>query len=255
MTLSEHPLGRPARAAAFDAHQRAAAPAEAARQAWQRWEMASLSKPRAAPRATAAPTANPPAEAPQPVRAPRDDLELERLRREAREAGALEGRQEGWAQGHAEGHAAGLAAGQAQVQAQAERLLALAAALPEALARADAEIADSLLALALDVARQVVHRSLRADPHSILPLVQDLLHAEPALQGEPRLLLHPDDLALVESALGPELQTAGWQLRTDETITRGGCRVQAATGAKDATLETRWARVAAAFGRSGALSG
>lgn len=251
MTLSEYPPGRPVRAAAFDTHQRAAAPSEAARHAWQRWEMASLAKPKTAPRAAA----SAPADAPQPARPPRDDLELERLRREAREAGALEGHQEGLAQGHAEGLAAGLAAGQAQVQAQAERLLALAAALPEALARTDAEITESLLALALDVARQVVHRSLRTDPRCILPLVQDLLHAEPALQGEPRLLLHPDDLALVTGTLGTELQAAGWQVRGDEAITRGGCQVQAATGAKDATLETRWARVAAAFGRSGALSG
>ena len=250
MTLSEHPPGRPARAAAFDAHQRATAPSEAAHHAWQRWEMASLAKPKAAARGAAAP----PADAPQPVRTPRDDLELERLRREARDAGALEGHRDGWAQGHAEGLAAGLAAGQAQAQAQTEQLRALAAALPEALGRVDAEIAESLLALALDVARQVVHRSVRTEPDCILPLVQDLLHAEPTLQGEPRLLLHPDDLALVENALGTELQAAGWQVRGDETITRGGCRVQAATGAKDATLETRWGRVAAAFGRSDALS-
>jgi flagellar assembly protein FliH len=106
-----------------------------------------------------------------------------------------------------------------------------------------------VLTLALDVARQVVHRTLRAEPQWVLPLVQDLLHAEPALQGEPRLLLHPDDVALVRNSLGNELQTAGWQVRPDETITRGGCRVQSATGEMDASLETRWKSVTAALHR------
>jgi len=79
--------------------------------------------------------------------------------------------------------------------------------------------------------------------------VQDLLHAEPALQGEPRLLLHPDDVALVKNSLGSELEAAGWQLRPDETMSRGSCRVQSATGERDASLETRWKSVTAALHR------
>ena len=106
-----------------------------------------------------------------------------------------------------------------------------------------------MLTLALDVARQVVHRTLRAEPEWVLPLVQDLLHAEPALQGEPRLLLHPDDVALVKNSLGSELEAAGWQLRPDETMSRGSCRVQSATGERDASLETRWKSVTAALHR------
>ena len=50
--------------------------------------------------------------------------------------------------------------------------------------------------------------------------------------------------------VGDDLQIAGWRIRTDPSITRGGCQVHAASGALDATLETRWARVTAALGRS-----
>ena len=140
-----------------------------------------------------------------------------------------------------------LAAGLAAATAHAEQLRALAATLPDALHRAQTELADTLLSLALDVARQVVHRTLRTEPEWVLALVQDLLHAEPALQGKPRLLLHSDDVALVQNSLGNELQRAGWQVRADDALERGGCRVQSASGEIDATLDTRWKNVTAAI--------
>jgi flagellar assembly protein FliH len=221
----------PARSAA------SAKPARPVLSAWQRWEMDTLDGP--APRPAPGPAgrgAVPPAAEAPPSVALLHAAELVSLRREARSAGDGEGRREGHAKGHAEGYAQGRTEG-------------LAAGLPAALRRADSELAGAVLALALEVARQVVHRTLRAEPEWVLPLVQDLLHAEPALQGEPRLLLHPDDVALVRNSLGNELQAAGWQVRPDETMSRGGCRVQSATGEMDASLETRWKSVTAALHR------
>ncbi|MBT2337243.1 flagellar assembly protein FliH [Variovorax paradoxus] len=214
--------------------------------AWQRWEMGSLDTDAHALAVPAAGIEAPAAPRPDPAALARE-AELERLRLEARATGQAEGRREGWAQGHAEGHAEGLAAGLAAASAHAEQLRALAASLPAALQSAESELADAVLALALDAARRVIHRSLRVEPEWVLALVQDLLHAEPALQGEPRLLLHPDDMALVKNSLGGELQAAGWQVRADDTLARGGCRVRCASGETDATLETRWKRVASAF--------
>lgn len=239
--MSDDTLFAPPRAAAPRPQ-----PAQAGRPAWQPWEMNSLPRiTRPAPASAAAPAA------PVPARPRPDRAELERLRREAREAGLAEGRQQGLAQGRSEGHAAGLAegraAGQAQAAAQAAQLRALAEGFAQALRGAEREVAAALTALALDVARQVVQRTVAADPECIVPLVQGLLRQEPALQGEPRLLLHPADLAAVEGALGAELQAGGWQLRPDEAIARGGCLVQAASGSLDATVPTRWERVAAAL--------
>lgn len=213
--------------------------------AWQRWEMAPVSAERG--RAIAPE----PAPAPAPALAPLapvlliDEAELARLRLEARQAGQAQGYQEGHARGLAEGQAAGLA----EMQAQAAQLRALAQAWPAALRRADQDVAQTLLALALDIARQVLGQALEADPQAILPLVRDLLQAEPALTGEPHLWLHPDDAALVRKHLAEDLQSAGWRMRVDEHLQRGGCRVLAAGGEKDATVQTRWERVAAALAR------
>lgn len=213
-------------------------PAPAA-SAWQRWEMHSIAKPMPARAAAAAP--------PRPREPAVDPAELERLRQQARDAGMVEGRKAGLAQGHDQGYAAGLAAGKAAMEQQAAQLLATAASLPAALRRAEEDLAEAVVALALDLARQVIHRSLDARPELLVPVVQDLLRREPALQGEPRLLLHPLDAELVAGVLGAELRAAGWQVLPDDTITRGGCLVRAGSGAHDATLETRWARVSAAL--------
>ncbi len=207
--------------------------------AWQRWEMNSI---KALPLGGGAPTKAAPAGAPGPVQAI-DEAELVRLRLQAQQAGRAEGQREGYALGQAEGYAAGLK----QAQEQAQALGSLLQSLPTALRAAEQEVADDLLALARDIARQMVRQELTTEPRHILTLVRELLRTEPALGGTPRLLMHVDDAALVQQHLADELHAAGWRIRTDLSIQRGGCRVHAAAGALDATLETRWERVTAAF--------
>ena len=218
--------------------------------AWQRWEMAAVEQEQQIAAAVPAVAAAPVLEPLVPALL-LDAAELDRLRQEARQQGEREGHQQGWARGHDEGYAAGMA--RAREQAQALQTLTLA--LPAALRAAEREVADDLLTLALDIARQMVRQALVVEPQLMLPLVRELLSAEPALSGTPRLLLHADDAALVQQHLADDLQTAGWRIRTDLSITRGGCKVHAASGALDATLETRWERVAAALGRSASAPG
>lgn len=210
--------------------------------------MGTLRQPAAAAVATGPAPAQPVLQPrPAPPKPKPDPAELDRLREAARTAGLAQGREQGFAEGHAQGHAAGLAAGEAELREQAAQLQALAGALPGALQAAHDEVAQAVVALALDIARQVVHRSLETKPELLLPLVRELLHREPALQGDPRLLLHPLDAELVNRQLGSELDAAGWQVRPDDTVSRGGCLVQASSGTCDASLETRWARVQAAL--------
>lgn len=215
--------------------------------AWQRWEMNSItSLPEAVDTPAVVLASAEPVDlsaGPSTASMVIDEDELIRLRLQAKQAGQVEGHKEGFAQGHAEGYAAGLA----QTQEQAQALQVLLVALPQAMRTADTEVAEDLLALAIDIAQQVVSQTLAFDPQHMLALVRNLLRMEPVLSGTPRLLLHADDVALVQQHLADELTLAGWRIRTDPTIQRGGCRVHAASGALDATLETRWERVTAAF--------
>lgn len=209
--------------------------------AWQRWEMGSFEAPY-----EEFPTI-PDAEVLLAKLTPPlliDEAELSRLRQEAQQAGASAGHAEGYSAGQEQGYADG----QAVAAQEAAALRKLSLALPSALRQADREVADALLALALDIARQIVGQALAAEPELILVTVRELLQTEPALSGTPRLLLHPDDMVLVQQYLNDDLQTAGWLLRADPSLTRGDCRVHANSGELDATLATRWQRVTAALG-------
>lgn len=216
---------------------------KASQTAWQRWEMTSFPPESKADVSQAAAAPEPEAIAPVLVI---DEAELARLRLQAQQAGETEGRATGYAQGLTDGHAAGLTA----AQAQAAQLHALALALPAALLSAESSVADDLLALALAIAQQVLGQALTVEPQAILNVVRELLKAEPALTGTPQLLLHPDDAALVKEYLPDDLKSAGWRLKADAQMTRGGCRVLATSGERDATLETRWERVAATLARN-----
>jgi flagellar assembly protein FliH len=176
------------------------------------------------------------------------NAELQTLREQAQQQAREQGYREGFAEGREAGYAAGLEegrrAGEAELQQQLQQalqpLLDLAAQFSAALAQLDEHIAAQLVDLALVTGRQLAGEALEAHPEQILEIVRELLHSEPALSGQPRLWLHPADLLLVKAHLGAELEAAGWRLQPDGEISRGGCKVSAASGELDASRERRW---------------
>lgn len=211
--------------------------------AYERWEMASFDPP-----------PPPPPPAPVPVEPVPDPwiAERERLIIETREAAYAEGIQAGHAEGYqagfSAGHLEGLNKGLTEAQAVAVQFKTVAEAFTTALAAADAEVADGIVALAFDVAREVVRQSITLDPTVLLGAVREVLASEPALVGAPQILVNPADMPVLEAYLKDELESNGWTLHVDAAIERGGCRARAATGDVDATLTTRWKRVLLALG-------
>jgi len=214
-------------------------------ESWQRWQMDSLD-PRDALRKVL--EAQLPVEPPPP---PTIDFEaLEAMRDGARKEGYAQGYNQGQTQGYGDGHREGYARGLESARNEAARLQQLAANFRDALGRVDNDISDALIGLALDVARQLVRKTMELDPAALLPAARELLAAEPPLSGAPCLLLNPEDVTLVETYLRGELEAAGWTLRADATVARGGCIASAASGELDASLSTRWERVVKAIGRN-----
>lgn len=179
---------------------------------------------------------------------------LRRVRDEAHAQGLASGHVAGQAMGYKagydQGYEQGVEEGRRAARAEATRLAQMADTFKTALQAADAVVAEALTALALDIAQQVVSQHLTLDPTAVLAVARSVIAAEPALAGAPYLTVNPADLPIVEAYLLEELQAAGWSVRTDPDIERGGCRAHAASGEVDATNVTRWERVAAALGRS-----
>lgn len=205
--------------------------------AYQRWEMASFDPP-------------PPQE---PVDDGAFEAELQRLRDAAHAEGVASGHVAGQAlgyqAGYEQGHAQGFEQGLSEARAQAAQIGALAETFRQALDGAQADVAETLVTLALDIAQQVVRQHVQHDPTALIAAAREVLATEPALTGTPQLVVSPADLPVVEAYLLDELQTRGWTVRTDPAVERGGCRAQAASGEVDAAVSTRWERVAAALGK------
>ncbi|RAQ89572.1 flagellar assembly protein FliH [Burkholderia pseudomallei] len=179
--------------------------------------------------------------------------ELQRVRdaahAEGLAAGHVEGQALGYQAGYEQGRAKGFDEGQAEAHTHAAQLAALAASFRDALAGVERDLADDIATLALEIAQQVVRQHVQHDPAALIAAAREVLAAEPALAGAPHLIVNPADLPVVEAYLKDELDTLGWSVRTDTSIERGGCRAHASTGEIDATLATRWERVAAALGK------
>lgn len=177
--------------------------------------------------------------------------ELEQMHEEARAAGHAEGyaggHHEGLEKGHEDGFRQGYEEGQTLARQQADLLAELVGNVDQALTGIDTEVAEELMALAIEIARQMVHQTLLAHPESVVETVRAALGQLP--QNHAQIRIHPDDAALVREHLGEQLAHAGQRIVEDSSVSRGGCRVESAGAQIDASMETRWRRILENLGR------
>ena len=250
---------------------------------WQRWEMTDLGngKPtapapgaRLARRLAEEKTAQKATSARQPVKASNDIPEdvvaqVARIGQEARERAVQEGREAGLKQGHAEGFAAGkaeglksghdegfqaghregyekgLAEGRAISATEVGQIQSVAQSCAASVNALNNQVAESLVDLALNIARQVIRSTIAASPEAILDTVRDILATDSGEgKGLMRLRMHPEDLTLVKRHLSDDPRMHHWHLEADPRIERGGCYAETSLGDIDATLKTRWERIA-----------
>lgn len=145
-------------------------------------------------------------------------------------------------QAHDEGYQAGYAEG-------AQRIAALMNTMEQALQQADQAIAQDLLNVSLEVARQMVQQALKTNPEILLNTIREAISSLPHFNQGAHLVLHPDDAAMVRASMGEQLSHTGWKIFEDALIARGGARVETAHSQIDATLANRWQRIVASIGQ------
>lgn len=207
--------------------------------AWERWEMASFDPPKPKPAAEQPPPPPQPAAAeppPEPAVKLPTASEVEAIYSQARE----------------EGYRVGFNEGQQAALAEAQKFSALVEKLDDAITGMEGEVAEELLALSLEIARQVVRETVRLQPQAILAVVKEALLQLPHQHA--MVYLHPDDAALVRLHIGDQLAHAGHRIQDDPALTRGDCQIEAGNTRVDATLEHRWQRVVAGLGGTLQLS-
>lgn len=189
--------------------------------AWERWELAEFDGPARKP-ATKTPA---PEAVPTPAVVLPTAAEVEQIFQQAQK----------------DGFEAGYKEGQAKAVGEATRFTRAATKLESALKELDSGVADELLSLALELARQVVRSEISARPESLIEVVREALGQLPHQHAS--IFLNPEDASLLRSYMGDQLAHAGHRIHEDVKLARGDCILEAGGSHLDASVATRWRRV------------
>jgi flagellar assembly protein FliH len=163
-----------------------------------------------------------------------------------------EARKAGYEAGFSEGQKAGeIAAEQAMrevAQASADHIAQMVSSLQEAIISMEQSVADQILALSLEVARQMVCGIVKVDKTVLLPIIREAIAALPLHHGHLFLNLNPADAHSVRELMGDQLTQMNTQVVESSEVAPGGCIIKAGASEIDASLETRWRRVLEAIG-------
>jgi flagellar biosynthesis/type III secretory pathway protein FliH len=85
------------------------------------------------------------------------------------------------------------------------------------------------------------------DEQLVSKMVEHAIQALPASMEPTRVLMHPDDLAVVEKHLSEDFAGRKLSFISEASISRGGLKLMTATTDIDGTFETRWERVTASL--------
>jgi flagellar assembly protein FliH len=134
----------------------------------------------------------------------------------------------------------------------AERMDQLAGALDTSLNDMQQRMAQEVLALACDIARQVIRQELAGQPDALLPVVREALGMLIS-EGRPATVrLSPQDWETLEQPLREEFAASKVQWIADAHVQPGDCQVESAGTVVDGSLDKRWRRAIAALGLTSA---
>jgi flagellar assembly protein FliH len=165
---------------------------------------------------------------------------------------------------HQVGYAAGLIQGRVQAEAElqkkmadflanqaqdaAQHFSALFGTIQNQLAAAQQTMAQGVLELSCELARQVLRQELSVNPNVLLPVIREALDMLGAEHRSAVVRMNPADLEVLEGLMTSDFAGMALNLRADPALQLGGCVVESAGMVVDATLQKRWQRAVATLG-------
>lgn len=163
----------------------------------------------------------------------------ETARVEGLEQGRNEGLETGREEGFSQGLQQGLDEGRSRIEEQVQRLSSVIDHLQRPIEQQQSELENLLVTLVTQLSESVVQAELRSRPEVLLHTIVNALACIPPHTGAPVIRLHPEDCRLLQS----DADTRGWELVEDDSLTPGGCKLQAGACQVDAGVETRFEQV------------
>lgn len=158
---------------------------------------------------------------------------------------------------YAEGHDSGFKDGYSKGRSLADSenadeklaLQALAQKFSAAIVAKNIAICDDVLNLSLAIAKSMIQSEIKINPDIIKTIIgQATKKFIDATQL--KLSVHPDDAVIVRQYLQDELSAMQWHLIENLEIDRGGCVVETAQNAIDASNEVRWKAITESLGKN-----
>lgn len=167
-------------------------------------------------------------------------------------------------EGFQAGYAAGLVDGRAQAEVELQQKMAdfltsqasesaralsvLFDSAQSQLAEVQQTMAQGVLELSCELARQVLRQELSVNPNVLMPVIREALELLGAEHRSAVVRMHPVDLDVLEGQLSSEFSGMALSLRSDLSLQPGGCVVESAGMVVDASLQKRWQRAVATLG-------
>jgi flagellar assembly protein FliH len=160
-------------------------------------------------------------------------VRIAEIEEQARDEGYRRGLDEGRRDGAEEMHAA------------ARTLERLFGAIEPHAALLDDVLVGQLADVIIAIARQFVRRELKREPGEIVRVVREAIAALPISDAAIRVLVHPEDAALLRRVLRPDAFERPLRLMDDVAMTQGGARIETDVSSVDASVEARLNAIAA----------
>ena len=180
------------------------------------------------------------------------DARVQMLRQDSFQAGYADGVIQGHAQAQTEvqQQMADFLANQAQMTAK--RLGEVFSAAQSELNQSQQVVAEGVLELACELARQVLRQELSVNPNVMLPVIREAVELLGVEHQSAVVRMHPTDMDVLQAPLAGEFAGLSLSLRADPTLEPGGCVVESAGMVIDATLQKRWQRAVATLAMASA---
>ena len=156
-------------------------------------------------------------------------------------------RQSGYQDGYRDGMAALESFKQNFAQQATAQIGALLDAFDQQFTELDAQVAQAVSGIAVELAQQVLRSELAVRPELVAKVAAEAVNAVMLSARHISVHVHPHDLPLVAEGAEETLSARGARLMADPAIERGGVLVRSDVGDVDARLAERWAQAAGAL--------
>lgn len=170
------------------------------------------------------------------------------IRQEARAQGFAEGHLQGIAQASAEGQRQLAAYMAEEGQTRAQVFAQLMQSAQNQLEAAQQTVAQGVLELACQLAREVLREELTVNPNVLQPVIREALSMMTADTRTTVVRLHPADRDMLGPIVQAEFADLSLNLVADSQMERGGCVLECAGALVDGSLPTRWASAVSRLG-------